>query len=430
MATLKYLVLPHHKKADGSYNVKIRVTQNGQSRYIKTEQYVTSSDISKRKENGKEKIRIRNQAVVCMMEDLLQMLRRKLLDAGVMADRWSVDEVVDYLTDTEGGEFSLNFIAYGLKLADKLDTEGRSGTAGQYRVAMNSLKRYCGDFLDINSITLSFLRSFEDFLNNEPRCKFYPSRGLVKYKEPKKGYAANHYLVIMRAIHNMAKMEYNDEERGIIRIPLSPFTKYKMPEPPVSRHRVLTLEQMQRLIDLPYKEGKSAYNRAKDCFLLSFALMGINIVDIYEASDLKSDVLTYCRRKTRRRRRDSAMMSIRIEPEIRKIFNKYHSGAKGAVFNFSNTIKEAQYLSVSINKSLHEVGEDIGVPELSYYYARHTFATLAANKAKVDMYTVDEMLNHSDNKMKLARVYIERDFSVLWEANRKVLELLDWSAVM
>jgi hypothetical protein len=40
---------------------------------------------------------------------------------------------------------------------------------------------------------------------------------------------------------------------------------------------------------------------------------------------------------------------------------------------------------------------------------------------------VDEMLNHSDPKLALARVYIEKDFKPLWEANRRLLDLFDWS---
>jgi integrase len=431
MATLKYLVLPHHKKADGSYNVKIRVTQRGQSRYIKTEQYVTSSDISKRKEAGKEKIRIKNQAVICLLDDLLQMLRKRLLDVGVVADQWSVDEVVEYLTEADGGEFRLNFIDYGLRLADKIEAEGRRGTARMYRATINSLKRFRGsDYLDINSITTSFLHSYEDFLKQEPRHIWTPGKGVVVNDGIKKGNTACNYIVLIRAIHNIAKLEFNDEDKGIIRIPLSPFARYKTPSPTLTRHRVLTIEQMQKIIDLPYKKGLSSYNRAKDCFLMSFAMMGINVADMYEVSDFNDDILTYCRRKTRGRRQDNALLKVRIEPEIRKIFDKYRTDSGKPVFRFSRTVSDAQTLTTSINMRLHEIGESIGVPELSFYYARHTFATLAANKAKVDIYTVDEMLNHSDGKMKLARVYIERDFSLLWEANRKVIELLDWSSVM
>ena len=45
----------------------------------------------------------------------------------------------------------------------------------------------------------------------------------------------------------------------------------------------------------------------------------------------------------------------------------------------------------------------------------------------IDIARVDEMLNHSDSSMALARVYIEKDFKPLWEANRKLIDLFDWS---
>lgn len=56
-------------------------------------------------------------------------------------------------------------------------------------------------------------------------------------------------------------------------------------------------------------------------------------------------------------------------------------------------------------------------------------ATLAANKAGIDIARVDEMLNHSDSTLKLARVYVQRDYSVLWKANRKILALFKWDSL-
>ena len=61
MATFKVVVLPHQKKEDGTYNVKIRVTQARKSKYIKTSQFVSAQDISRKKEKGVEKIKIKNQ---------------------------------------------------------------------------------------------------------------------------------------------------------------------------------------------------------------------------------------------------------------------------------------------------------------------------------------------------------------------------------
>ena len=54
MATFKFLVLPHQRKEDGTYNVKIRITQKGKSKYIKTSHNVSASDIIKRKTTEKK----------------------------------------------------------------------------------------------------------------------------------------------------------------------------------------------------------------------------------------------------------------------------------------------------------------------------------------------------------------------------------------
>ena len=61
MATFKFLVLPHQRKEDGTYNVKIRITQKGKSKYIKTSHNVSASDIIKKKDKGKDQESSRNR---------------------------------------------------------------------------------------------------------------------------------------------------------------------------------------------------------------------------------------------------------------------------------------------------------------------------------------------------------------------------------
>ena len=65
---------------------------------------------------------------------------------------------------------------------------------------------------------------------------------------------------------------------------------------------------------------------------------------------------------------------------------------------------------------------------ITFYAARHSWATIARSAAlKIDKYTVHEALNHVDADMKITDRYIDRDWSVIWQANAKVLGLLDWS---
>jgi integrase len=61
---------------------------------------------------------------------------------------------------------------------------------------------------------------------------------------------------------------------------------------------------------------------------------------------------------------------------------------------------------------------------LTFYAARHTWATLAENSVGIDGYTVHQCLNHSDEKMKITGRYIKTDWRPINRANRKVLDFL------
>lgn len=84
---------------------------------------------------------------------------------------------------------------------------------------------------------------------------------------------------------------------------------------------------------------------------------------------------------------------------------------------------------VSINKLLKSIGKDIGVDDLEFYAARHSWATIATNVAKVDKYTVHTALNHVDDAMKVTDIYIDKDYSIIADANKKVLNLLNWDKI-
>lgn len=45
------------------------------------------------------------------------------------------------------------------------------------------------------------------------------------------------------------------------------------------------------------------------------------------------------------------------------------------------------------------------------------------------MYTVHCGLNHVDSRMKITEVYVVRDWRPVWDANRAVLELFDWTGI-
>jgi integrase len=309
----------------------------------------------------------------------------------------------------------------------------KKSTGDSYLTALNCLLRYIAprDSLDISEITADFLRGYEKFIENEPGRQGGNRKTEKKDIKPKSGRAVSAYPACIRAVHNLAKKEFNKEDRGIIHIPYSPFKNYKIKPQPKTRKRGLTPETLQAVIDLPYeKEGASRLNLAKDCFILSFALIGMNGADMYYAGPVKRKTLIYNRRKTADRRDDNAEMRVRIDGCLSRLMEKYADPRGKRLFNFYTRYATPFTFNKALNTGLKRIGGILGIEGLEFYAARHSWATIArSSDVGIDKATVHEALNHVDNAMKVTDIYIDRDWTVIWNANKKVLALFDWTAV-
>lgn len=174
----------------------------------------------------------------------------------------------------------------------------------------------------------------------------------------------------------------------------------------------------------------SRITTARDLFLLSFGLIGMNNVDLYNAVDYDGERITYKRTKTRYRRADEALISIKVEPCVRPLVEKYLDPTGERVFNFHSRYASYQTMCTNINRGLKLIGamDSVKVDDLEFYAARHTWATLARNKAKVEKATIHEALNHVDEQMRVTDIYLAKDYSQQDEANRRVLELVNFTA--
>lgn len=439
MPTFKAVVDTSAKRKDGTMNVKIRVTHQRKTLKVATSIYVDSTQVTR---SGKFK----DERVIDMCDDIVRKWRKLASQLGT-AEELSVADVVRFIREVEKREsFSLDFIAYGRKAAEGMN----KGTARTYTTALNALCRFVGsDKLDIRHITVRFLEEFEKFVANEPAHKADRHGKLHEQKRTKEGgRAVSSYLGCVRALHNRAKFEYNDEDRGVILIPLSPFNKYKVKQAPRSKNKAVELKVVQALADLADNtstkvctKSLNRANMARDMFLLSFGLAGMNSADIWalRKSALKGDIITYERAKTASRRADRAEMSIRIEPQVMPLVERWldHTDSD-RLFVFGRYYADAQAFNTAINQGLKVCLAELrkvegleGLGNLTHYMARHTWATLARSALlNIDKYTVHEALNHIDNTMRVTDIYISRDWSNIWNANAKVVGLVDWSAML
>ena len=396
--TFSYVIFPHHKRSDGTITVKIRMIHNSKAKYCTTSVTVTKEQLTKRMD------KITDQRVVDALNIKLDEYRRiaSLIDG---AEYYSADRLWERIQETlRGGHtFSLDYFDYAKTKRATMDKK----TAEGYKSAFNMLERYLGkDHIDINQIDYKFLLKFRDFIEQQT------SKG---------SRAVSYYLSCLRHIHNLAREEYNDDDTGIVRIPRQPFHKGLIPPQPVTQHRTLSLEQMHAIMS--YEPHTERGRLAKDVFLLSFYLIGINTADLYYLTpeSLKNGIINYNRCKTDSTRQDGAPMSVRVEPEADELLLQ-HKGRR-LLFDFADRYSTHQNFNKNVNKGLKEIGNAIGVSDLSTYYARHTWATFARNECGVEKATVHEALNHAPDKSeRITDIYVKRDWSHVWEANRKVMD--------
>lgn len=421
MATFKAIVEPHYKRADGTYNIRIRVTHNRKSKLLSTQLYATAEDLTR-------KLKIKNEAFIDATNDLIKTYRDACNQIGERLSVMTVEQVVDVVRKHTNSStaFYLDFIEFGRSVANNMIAEGRVGSAKNYIIALNSLMRFVGrEKVGIHEITAKFLQTYVVWLNALP----------AKANREKGERAASLYLSYIRALHNKAKNEYNDEDTGIIRIPFSPFTKFKLPRAPQTRKRALTIEQIQQIIDLPYKlrsgcepEEYCRFNLAKDMFILSFALIGMNSVDLYNCTDYKDGFITYQRTKTKNRRQDKAEITIEVQPQILPLFEKYRDKSDERVFDFHHHYSTAVGFNSNINKLLKTIGAELKIDDLEFYAARHSWATIALNDVEANKYVVHTALNHIDEAMRVTDIYIKKDFTIINQTNAEVLKKFDFTS--
>lgn len=419
MATFKAEVYAHQRRADGTYNIKIRIVHNRRKKYLPTAWYVTSADLTR-------SFRIKNQEYIDYTDDLIRRYRRICDRAGDRLRSMTVEQVAAMVTSEREGAFDLDIVRYARDLIAGLKADGHEGNARSYEVAVNSLVRFVGrESISVKEITVRLVKDWIRFLAEMP-ARGGRERGTR---------AQSLYPAQLRAVLNMAKREFNDEEAGVINIPNSPFRQITLPKIQTRRKRAVSVDQLQRLAGLgyscQYQSGVNRTNLAKDLFLLSFFLMGMNAADLYTCDRYRDGVITYYRRKTCGRRADRAEMRVRVQPEAMALFDKYRAPAGERVFRFHRMYSTVNVFSDAVNRGLKRIGALIGEDDLEFYAARHTWATIAINEVGIDKYTVHEALDHVIDEMRVTDTYIKRSWERLAQANRKVIEYvgLDYGTV-
>ena len=148
--TFKAVVYAHHRKEDGTYNVKIRVTHNRKRKHLPTSIFVTKEDLTRG-------LKIKNAQVNDTLKHSIESYQKIVATLPIeRANVMSVEQIVDYLRNynKNNGIFELDLIAFGRQVVEETRAAGRIGTARSYETTLNSLVRYLKrDTLSIHEVS-------------------------------------------------------------------------------------------------------------------------------------------------------------------------------------------------------------------------------------------------------------------------------------
>lgn len=309
-------------------------------------------------------------------------------------------QLKQYLLAKIEGQGGISFSDYFLKF---ISQKTNPNTKELYLITFDKVMTLSdGKPVQFEDISASWLLAFEQHI----RYLAVNTRGI---------HLRNIRAVINSAINNeVTEIKY-------------PFRHFKIKKQETKK-RSLTIEQIKTIRDYPCEPHMRQY---VDIFMLIFYLRGINIVDLCRLTDknIHNGHIEYYRAKTNR------LYFVKIEPEAQKIIDK-HRGEK-YLLNILDRYKNYQCYRSRLNRNLKQLGpvkilprkngragkkEFYPIfPELSTYWARHSWATIAS-KLGIPKDTIAAGLGHGQKTT--TDIYIDFDMSKVDEANRMVLDSL------
>lgn len=371
-----------HRLKDGTYPLKLAVARQG-TFWLPLDIYLREEDWDA---DNERIINLANRkslnALIQQRQSEVNMKLMALQNNGTLRG-YTKAALIAYLQDDSDDNQPHLFSVMAERF---LRLKDNASTKRIYDDTIRLMKDFCKyESLTFEEMTVSWLNTFNIYARES--C-------------PSKNGRAIHFRNI-RAIFNYAiKEDY---------ITCYPFRKFKI-EHEQTEKRSLSLEQMRRLASMPLKPFQERY---RDTFMLVFMLIGINSIDLSRLKEVKNGRISYKRGKTHK------IYDIKVEPEAQAIIDRYKG--KEHLLNWFDSIKNYRNYANRANLSLHDIGKEFGAEGFTVYWARHTWATFAA-ELDIPEDTISLALGHSTTGAEVTKVYIRYNHKKVDDANRRVID--------
>lgn len=410
---------------EGKSPVKLRVTNNRKRRYYpithnNAKLFLSSSEWKVIQDRDKS-VRGDNKAIRASID-------RAKADADRAINRITQNDR-PFTWDRFESEYITQDSAKGLlKLfADHLETirgEGRIGTWKAYKNAYSAFNKFRGGDKDKTGkelspidLTPALLKQFDSSMETGGAGK--NSRAM--------------YMRALKVIFNLAVSlnpslgEFNPFAKG-----QADKGKFKIRIGAGHKGEALNIDQLQAFMAIP-TEPETEQDEAKQIWLFSFHAQGMNLRDIalLKYSNIKGEVITYIRQKTRETETTETPIEIPLNDALRKIIvtlgnpdkkpGAYVFQILGPGMNIEKQDGVIRQKIKMINRRLKELCEANSLPAITTYWARHSYANLQ-KQSGASVEEIRELLGHSD--MRTTEAYLKRfDIERKKKANERIEEL-------
>lgn len=160
---------------------------------------------------------------------------------------------------------------------------------------------------------------------------------------------------------------------GLLRCEKHPFVYTTIPTPE-PRELDIPVEAVRKILHSDVSHSRQL-TLARDMFLLSFYLGGMNFADLLQI-DFSEGEISYVRQKSSEHKKKNRRIKLSICPEATHILNRYIGKNGHLEFDYKFAPKNLQCY---INKCLKLLAKELNIKgSLTFYSARKTFAQFAA----------------------------------------------------
>ena len=323
------------------------------------------------------------------------LLKRVISDLDNSGGDYTVGDVISHYKSPQSHILALDYMR---SLIEQLRATNRLGTAKNYEKTMCSFGEFLGDInLPLSALTEQVITDYNAFLIQ---------KGLVRN-------SVSFYMRVLRAIYNKAVRQKLIEQSH-------PFTEVYTGIDR-TRKRAVSEYIISQLYRLELPEG-TPLEFARDIFIFSYCTRGMAFVDIayLKNSNIQNGIMYYARRKT------GQLLSVKIEPCIQRIIDRYADAKSPYVFpiltSTDATTAYEQYQTAlnTHNRLLGRLSDMLGCGcKLTSYTSRHSWATAARNH-NVPISVISQSMGHTSEQT--TQIYLTMlENSVIDEANKGII---------